>query len=220
MRDVAGVRAEESPARMMGLTSYATYKWMTFGLKEDPRQPQYTFYPIYDWSYTDVWKAIHDNGWPYCKIYDLMYQHGIPIREMRVSNLHHETAIKILFYLQEVEPETWERLTARLAGVNSAAHMQKDFNRVTELPFMFKDWWEYRDYLLENLVRDEAIKETMRHQFKRAEGMFLPEAQLDLVHVTISCILSTDFYLSKLTTFTATHGKLLKGAGKHKDKYT
>lgn len=104
--NLAGVRASESPARMNGLTAYETYKGRTWGKVRDAKVGHFDMYPLYDWSDSDIWKAIHSNGWPYCGIYDEMYRHGIPIHEMRVSNLHHETAVGVLFYLQEIEAET------------------------------------------------------------------------------------------------------------------
>lgn len=114
---LAGVRCEESPARYVSLSTGAIYKHITYGRRYSKKQDHYVFYPLYDWSYTDIWKAIHDNKWEYCKIYDFQYMYGIRAKEMRVSNLHHETAIHSLFYLQEIEPQTWDNLVKRLEGV-------------------------------------------------------------------------------------------------------
>jgi predicted phosphoadenosine phosphosulfate sulfurtransferase len=44
---ITGVRAQESPARRSGLTSFPTYKWATWGKKE-PYKDLYSFHPIYD----------------------------------------------------------------------------------------------------------------------------------------------------------------------------
>ena len=113
---------EESPGRPLGLTGSPVYKGVTWGHQHYSKncnphgKPHVTFYPIYYWSYTDVWKAIHDNGWKYNKLYDAQYRLGTPVPNMRVSNLHHETALQNIFYVQEVEPETYEKLTRRLQG--------------------------------------------------------------------------------------------------------
>lgn len=48
---IAGVRYEESPSRFIGLTSQATYKWITWGNANNKKLNHYTFYPLYDWSY-------------------------------------------------------------------------------------------------------------------------------------------------------------------------
>lgn len=176
---LAGVRCEESPKRKINLTGAQKgkpfFKWIFWGKTSNEKLHHYTFYPIYDWGYSDVWKAIHDHGWPYCKLYDYQYMHGVKVRDMRVSNVHHETAIQNLWYMQEVEPDLWNRITTRLDGINTSAVLNKELFEIKELPYMFKDWEEYRDYLLENLITDEDRREIYRdlwhkhfHGFKNA----------------------------------------------------
>jgi predicted phosphoadenosine phosphosulfate sulfurtransferase len=148
---ISGVRAEENPNRFVGLTTFATYKWITWGAQMAPGQ--YTFYPLYDWSYTDIWHAIHSNKWPYNKIYDYQYRYGVPVPKMRVSNLHHETAVRSLFYLQEIDPALYQRIADRLPGVDAAGKFGEEFY-ARKLPFMFRDWCEYRDFLIEKLTSD------------------------------------------------------------------
>jgi len=211
---IAGVRCEESPQRQMGLTAYETYKGRTWGKKENVKRKHYTFYPIYDWSYTDVWKAIHDNGWPYCKLYDYLFKYGTPARQMRVSNVHHQTAMKSLFHLQEIEREFWNRLTKRIRGINTAGHLQWDFYAPKELPFMFNDWREYRDHLLETLVTDPEVRERMRDQIHRQDDLYVEEAQRDLIKAEIKAIVTNDYFMEKLSGFAASHGRLLKNYGK------
>jgi predicted phosphoadenosine phosphosulfate sulfurtransferase len=209
---IAGVRAEESPARMKGLTSYETYKGETWGKVEDKRRQHFTMYPIYDWSYTDVWKAIHDNRWPYCKLYDYMYQYGVPVPNMRVSNVHHETAVRQLFFLQEIEGDTWNRITSRISGINTAGQLQDKFFKPKDLPPMFADWYEYRDHLLENLVPDEH-REQMRRSFAAWDARYVEEIQPQLVRTQIGAILANDYEGTKLTVFAASHGRFSKNAG-------
>lgn len=193
---LGGVRCEESPTRTMGLTQGATYKWITWGRKENPRKRQYTFYPIYDWSYVDVWKAIHDNNWPYCKIYDYMFRHGVKIQQMRISSLTHETAIRSLFYLQEIESETWVKLTSRLPGINTVKHLKKHGLKVPEnLPHMFSSWHEYRDYLLENIITNPNHREKFKKIFNRLDNKFEGMKHIeDLYKVQIKALLKNDYH--------------------------
>lgn len=216
---IGGVRTEESPARRLGLTIYETYKGVTWGTAENKKLGHYTFYPIYDWSYTDVWKAINDHGWPYCRLYDLMYQYGVPVRDMRVSNIHHETAVKSLFYMQEIEPDTWGQAVARLSGINTAGQMQGQFFQPTELPFMFNDWREYRDHLLENLITDPKIREKMRRQFAGNDHIYEGKALVDLIRTEIACILVNDYHGTKLSTFHASHMMDSKNRGKRSGRH-
>ena len=191
---VAGVRAEESPTRFTALTSAETYRGATWGKVLDKKRAHFTFYPIYDWSYTDVWKAIHDNGWPYCKVYDCYYQYGIPTKEMRVSNLNHETAVRSLYIAHEVEPETWGRVSRRLNGTNTAKILQDDMLKVPKaLPFMFNTWKEYRDYLITRLYVDPKKQETFQKYFARMDAKFERMARIDDMHkVHIKCLLAND----------------------------
>lgn len=199
---IAGVRSEESPSRFLGLTSSVAYKWVTWGKKPSKKYPHYTLYPIYDWSYTDVWKAIHDNKWPYNKLYDIQYQYGIPVNNMRVSNVHHETAVHSLFYLQEAEPETYERLTQRIGGIDMAGKMGRDDYFVKELPFMFSGWKEYRDYLLEKLITDPKWKSGFRNKFKSMDTQYAELKDLDKPYrVQCQSILTNDWEFIKLDNF-------------------
>lgn len=200
---LGGVRAEESPRRRAGLTNNATYKDITWGKAYDKDQGHYVFYPLYDWSYTDIWKAIHDNKWDYCPIYDEFYRYGIAPYKMRVSNLHHETAVDQLFYLHELEGETWDALTKRLKGINQAKHMKKsDMFRVDELPFMFGNWREYRDHLLDNLIQDEDFRKKIERRHKQMDLKFNDMDRMEEMYKTqILGILANDFEFTKIFNF-------------------
>ena len=201
---VAGVRAEESPARFIGLTQDPTYKWVTWGKVLNRKKSHYTFYPIYDWTYSDVWKAIHDNKWPYNTIYDDQYRYGMNVRNMRVSNVHHETSVHSLFYMQEVEPETYEKLTQRIGGIDSAGKLGKDDYFIRKLPFMFRDWAEYRDYLLEKLIEDESWKKGFQSAFAAHDELYGDtEFSKEMYKVHINALLTNDWEHIKLKNWEA-----------------
>ena len=210
---LGGLKAAESPARLRLLTS-EVYKGVTWGKKEDERRGHFLFYPIYDWADQDVWTAIHRNLWPYCPIYDAMYQHGVAFSKMRVSNLHHETAVHHLFYLQEIEGDTWNKLTERLSGVNTAGKLKSEMFIPKKLPFMFRDWREYRDHLLANLIPDPVIRKRFESAFARQERDFdnQPHMARALARNQVAQILTNDFELTKYGTFYATH-VVAKNAG-------
>lgn len=108
--------------------------------------------------------------------------------------------------LKELEPETWERITGRMNGVNTVNILNSDFYIPKELPYMFKSWEEYRDYLLENLIIDEDVRKIFRNQFKLLDGRYIPEVQRMLVKTEISMLLVNDYESTKLESFTAAHG--------------
>lgn len=198
---IAGVRTEESPMRHMALTGQRTYKWITWGKVLDKRRRHFTFYPIYDWSYTDVWKAIHDNGWPYCKLYDYLYQYGIAVTDMRVSNVHHETAVHSLFHLQEIEPVTYERLCNRISGIDMAGKLGKYDYFQYDLPFMFKDWAEYRDYLLDKLITIPEWHRRFKAKFREHDKIYAAEIPVKMYREHIQAILTNDWEFVKLKNF-------------------
>lgn len=212
---LGGVRCEESPVRFLGCTHAATYKWVTWGKKLNKENTHFTFYPIYDWSFTDVWKAIHTNNWPYNRHYDYLYMYGEPIGKMRVSNVHHETAVHSLFHLQEIDPALYNALTKRLRGIDTAGKFRDDFF-VYELPYMFADWREYRDYLLERIAAPER-REIFRRKFLRTEKVFKNTPYYErLLKEHVNCLITNDYHFTKLENFVKKPGlskKHLRQAG-------
>lgn len=200
---VSGVRAEESPARLMTLTNNAFYKHITWGNKKGNTL---TFYPIYDWSYTDVWHAIAVNRWKYNKVYDEFYRYGVAPTDMRVSNLNHETAVRNLYMVQEIEPRLWEKIVERMNGINTTSKIdyKDNFQAVKELPFMFRSWKEYRDYLVEYLITDEAQRDIYRKRFAKEDRDFCGDNSIyeKLLKTEISCLLANDYTFTKLHNFT------------------
>lgn len=181
---LTGMRSEESPSRRLLMVSKPMYKWVTwcsaYGGTLGDRSTFYRFHPIFDWSYRDVWKAIDKNGWRYNTIYDVQYQYGIPVRQMRVSNYHHVQALGSLKYLQEAEPETWEAATRRLNGINTHGHVGGAHAMIHGLPYMFSDWEEYMTHLIENLVEIPEERVKFRKLFKRLCKSF-PEIDTEVI---------------------------------------
>jgi len=150
---LVGMRISESLNRRMTLAyGNAQYKGITWCKK--PVKNTRCFYPIYDFNDTDVWAAIAKNKWKYNKIYDKFYRYGITGKDMRVSALIHETSWHSIERLQECEPKIYNRFLDRVNGVNCFTQFGKDI-MPKELPQVFKDWKEYRDYLLEAFIKPE-----------------------------------------------------------------
>lgn len=159
---IVGLRAEESPDRrfvMFGEDSELF--WLR--RKNEPHKA----YPIIDWRYTDVWKYLIENNLKYNKIYDKMYMLGGDLRTFRVSNLVHEKAFRCLTDLQELEPETYDKLEERLQGVHTAAIYGKEnlVYSIKELPENFKTWKEYKDFLLSSIHPE--LKKIFEYQWSR-----------------------------------------------------
>ncbi len=204
---LTGVRTEESPRRLAGMTTHVTHKGETWGRKHKRKGSapnHYSFSPLYDWSYPDIWKAIHEHGWRYSCLYDAQYRLGTPVLHMRVSNLHHETAIRNLFYMQEVEPELHNKLTKRIHGIDAATKFQENFY-VHKLPFMFADWKEYREYLLEKLVAKDK-RRYFRKVFDDHDDEFTEEPERTIfLKAHVQSILSNDWPMAMLDARRSAH---------------
>lgn len=210
---IAGMRAEESPRRFVGLTHKPCYKWITWGTRMDKELEHYSFYPLYDWSYTDIWKAIIENKWEYNKVYDYQYMYGTSVQNMRVSALYHVHAVRSLFYLQEFDRELYNKLVKRLGGVDSTGKFGfKDFF-AGDLPFMFKDWVEYRNFLAEKLLDLEKdggqqTKHLVQRYSKKWDTLFDEYGDNEMkqkgARVAVNSIICNDFYGVKLKDFDLT----------------
>ena len=210
---LAGVRTQEAPKRLMALTSGLTYKDITYGKQLSKALGHYTFYPIYDWEIKDIWKYINDNNISYNKIYDEMYKHQVSINDMRISNLHHETSIQNLLLVQEIEPETWNKISSRIAGSNSIKHLKTDaFTCPKELPYMFNDWEEYAYYLADNLIKENKYKEALYKQINKLKKYIINDLiKNEVYRNVINTILSSDWDFTKLKNFmTSQHFNTVK----------
>ncbi|MFW5760205.1 MAG: phosphoadenosine phosphosulfate reductase family protein [Cyclobacteriaceae bacterium] len=145
---LVGLRAEESLNRYRAVIKNPGVDdilWSTAG-------DTIKFYPIYDWSFDDVFLYFYQNNIRYNRIYDYMHvmDPGMQIRKMRVSNLIHEKAFKALTSLQVFEPETFDKLQKRLKGVHTAAIYANESSVYNNMkrPGKFSTWKEYRDHLL------------------------------------------------------------------------
>lgn len=200
---LAGVRTEEAPKRFVALTNGITYKWITWGKVLNKKLEHYTFYPLYDWSYTDVWKYINDNKIEYNKVYNAMYQHGVNVNDMRISNLHHETAIQVLLLVQEIEPNTWNKIAHRIDGASSIKHIQSNsFKCPKDLPYMFKDWEDYAYHLANNIIQEDSNKELLIKKINNLKDIYSGDnIKQTFWKVVINTILSSDWDFTKLANY-------------------
>ena len=149
-----GLRAEEV-MRYRAVTQHPAIpgiNWSTRG------NSVIKYYPIYDWTFEDIWLYIHKEQVPYNKLYDWVYLKGKRIPDFRVSNLIHENAFQCLELLQEFEPDTYDALIRRLGGVAVAARYAKESTmyQTYQRPKAFKTWHAYREVLLGTIPQELA----------------------------------------------------------------
>lgn len=163
---IVGLRSNESLNRYRAVTKNPSIESVNWSTKTD-NPLVHNLYPIYDWGFDDIWRYIYDNDVKYSKIYDFQFAKDYKKEEMRVSSLLHEMSFKSLVDLPEFEPDTYEKLCDRISGVNTARIYAKEklMYAVDKLPKGYKDWIEYRNFLLENYP-NEKYKAIYTKKFK------------------------------------------------------
>lgn len=116
---LVGIRTQESLNRWRAIHSERNYK--KYGGKDWTKlmfKNVYNAYPIFDWVTSDVWVANNKFQWSYNKLYDIFYQAGLTIDQMRVASPFLSTAQDSLKLYRVIEPNTWGKLVGRVNGVN------------------------------------------------------------------------------------------------------
>lgn len=117
-----GIRTDESLNRFRAVSKtakafkYKDVQWINS--YEDGLT--YKAYPIYDWTAEDIWIANAKFEFTYNKLYDLYYQAGLSVDQMRVASPFNDCAISTLKVYKVIEPNTWGKLIGRVNGVNFA----------------------------------------------------------------------------------------------------
>lgn len=189
------IRSEESIRRQLSIFKGAFDGVAYYSTKADAIYDgdYYNFYPLYDWRYNDVWKAIYDFKLNYDKSYDMLFLLGFDKKKMRVSSILDVKSIKkTLAVLRILEPETYDKLVKRFSGVKGFARMLEDRQlpiKISELklPLFFKSWREYCEYLLLNLEFGEeelkSFKNCFNDLYKFYQKILLKGAKVDLEEI-------------------------------------
>lgn len=151
---IIGLRAEESLSRQAIITAKGR-RYMHNGLTYTKLCKHNTcnFYPIYDWTTDDVWVANGRKRWDYNRLYDLFYQAGMSIYDMRTASPFHQCGQGTLKYYRAICPDMWGKMIGRVNGVNftciyggTTAMGWKDIKK----PDHFT-WKQYAEFLLGTL---------------------------------------------------------------------
>lgn len=153
-----GIRSDESINRFRTIisenkTPYKGYHWTTRGKIGGKPTDVYNFFPLYDWRTEDVWGAVSLLDLPYNQIYELMYKNGLSIHEQRLCQPYGDDQRNGLDQFLALEPETWEKVLARVNGVNFGniyARTSLLGNLTSEKPEHLT-WEQYAVYLLESI---------------------------------------------------------------------
>lgn len=118
---LVGIRAGESLNRFRTLINERkmTHEGRPWTTGVAPRV--FNAYPLYDWTTKDIWTYHGKTGTSYNKVYDRFHQAGLTLSQMRICEPYGDEQRRGLWLFHIVEPQTWSKIVARVAGANSGA---------------------------------------------------------------------------------------------------
>lgn len=160
---VIGIRTSESYNRHILISSMngniKKYKKKNYIVDNVWNKDLYSTYPIYDWETSDIWVYNAKFNKPYNKLYDLFYQAGLTIEQMRVASPFNDCAGATLKLYKVIDPKNWGKMVGRINGVNFMGlygdTTAMGWKKITK-PNHFT-WKEYCYFLLNTL--DEKTKQ-------------------------------------------------------------
>ena len=145
---VIGIRTDESLNRFRAISSDKVNKY-----KDKKRINSNKAYVIYDWNVEDIRTYLGKFEKPYNKLYDLFYQAGLNVDQMRVASPFNDCASNTLKLYKIIDPNNWGRMVGRVNGVNFTAiyggTTAMGWKNITK-PKHFT-WKEYCYFLLDTL---------------------------------------------------------------------
>lgn len=152
-----GIRADESLDRyraIKGNNHVNNYGDTNYIYQRD--ENVCTCYPIYDWTVNDIWTYNARFGKSYNHLYDLYYQAGLSVDQMRVASPFNDCAMTSLALYKVIDPQTWGKMVGRVNGVNMAglygSTTAMGWKSITKPPHF--TWKEYCNFLLNTLPED------------------------------------------------------------------
>lgn len=165
-----GIRAAESMVRYMRTITKNRKENVNYVLKMNGGY--YQGFPIYDWNVEDIWIANGKFAWDYNKIYDLYYEAGLSVNQMRVASPFLSSGHADLQLYKAIEPDLWAKMLGRVDGVNFAGIYGNTSLmgwKNLKLP-KGHTWKSYLKFLLETLP--EKTSKKYQKMFKTSEDFW------------------------------------------------
>ncbi len=113
---VIGIRTDESLNRFRAVGTDRAKKYHGISWINGNKA-----YPIYDWTAEDDFVYFGKFAKPYNKLYDLYYQAGLNVDQMRVASPFNDCATATLKLYRVIDPNSWGKMISRVNGVNFAS---------------------------------------------------------------------------------------------------
>lgn len=163
-----GLRAQESLTRRAIFTSQHR-RFMHKGLVYSKKLQANlcNFYPLYDWQTEDIWRCNAKYGFDYNKIYDLYYQAGLNVDQMRVASPFHQSGQNDLKLYRVIDQHGWGKMVGRVNGCNFGGiyggTSAMGWKKITK-PAHFT-WKQYAEFLISTLP--EVVKKNFLKHLTR-----------------------------------------------------
>lgn len=163
-----GIRAQESLTRRAIFTSqHRVLMHERLRYSKTLGDSICNFYPLYDWKTEDIWAANAKLGFDYNRIYDLYYQAGLSIDQMRVASPFHQSGQNDLKLYRVIDPGNWGRMVGRVNGCNFGGMYggttAMGWRKITK-PEHFS-WKQYAEFLISTLP--DVSKKKFTHHVTR-----------------------------------------------------
>jgi predicted phosphoadenosine phosphosulfate sulfurtransferase len=125
----------------------------------------YNIYPIYDYTTQDIWVANSKLNYTYNSLYDMFFQAGVSLHEMRVASPFNDCAIGSLKLYKSINPNMWAKMVNRVNGVNFASIYGNTNAFAWKNIILPKghSWKSYLNFLLSTL--DDDLREHYQKKF-------------------------------------------------------
>ena len=185
---LVGIRTQESLNRWRAIHSDRNHrKFEALEWSKEMAPNVFNFYPIFDWTADDIWTANARQGWTYNRLYDLFWQAGLSVDQMRVASPFNDCAIESLKLYKVIDPANWGKMIGRTNGVNFAGL----YGGTTAMGWKSiklppgHTWKSYMEFLLTTLpeeAKDNYKKklQASKDSWRKAGGAMDPETILQL----------------------------------------
>jgi len=165
-----GIRADESLMRFRGVVNKLNENYITNPTKMGPghRIPKNLkmVKPIYDWSETDIFKYLFDEGIPYCPVYDNQVTAG---HALRVATPLHAENSKRFDRLKTMEPELYAQVIEIFPEMLHHERLYRDMDRKAIHKKHGQSLTDVRKWIHDNIT-DPEQRSTAMTQFREVMG--------------------------------------------------
>jgi predicted phosphoadenosine phosphosulfate sulfurtransferase len=167
---LVGIRTQESLNRWRAIHSDRNMrKHDGIEWSKEMAPSVFNFYPIFDWTADDIWTANARQGWAYNRLYDLFWQAGLSVDQMRVASPFNDCAIESLKLYKVIDPANWGKMIGRTNGVNFSGL----YGGTTAMGWKSiklppgHTWKSYMEFLLTTLPKEVAANYTKKLDISR-----------------------------------------------------